>query len=114
MTSTIERVDTTIKIPFDEDALLSGNPVLQAGAIFDIVKVLQELLEQITTVTNFNVDSFDGEAQYYALPDANGIYFEGTWRRIQVGDNLEDQVLLDGDSITGTWTQAQVRERPLV
>ena len=106
---TIERVDTDIRIPFDKDALSSSDPVEQADALLDIVKVLQNLLEQLVTVTNLNVDAFDGEAIYSKLKDVNGDYPIGTWRLIQVGDNWERQVQLT----LGTWTFAGDFERPI-
>ncbi|KKM00521.1 hypothetical protein LCGC14_1803600 [marine sediment metagenome] len=112
MTSVIERIDTDFKIPFDA-RISSKNPEIQAEYMLELAETLQLLLEKIITVANFSIDLFDGEAVYYALKNSDGVYPEGTWRRIQVGDNLEDQVLLDGDSISGTWTFVQRRERPI-
>jgi len=107
MTSKLERLDTNIRIPYDEDALRSGNPVRVAEYLLELVKTLQGLLEKITDATNYAIDLTDGEAVYFDLKQADGTYADGTWRRMQVGDNLEDQV-----KINGTWTQVQVRERP--
>ena len=108
MGSKLEKLDTDVRIPFDEEALLSGDPVRIKEEWRELVKTLQELLEKITVVSNYAVDLIDGEAIYYALKQSDGTYPNGTWRRIQVGDNLEDQV-----KIAGTWTFAQRRERPL-
>ena len=113
MAIVIEKLDEDIQLPFDEIALKSGDPVLLSQYLLTLIKTLQELLSQIVVTANFGVDLADGDAIYYALKQADGTYPLGTWRRIQVGDNLEDQVLLDGDSVTGTWTQVQVRERPI-
>ena len=110
----IEKLDEDVQIPFDEIALRSGDPQLLTEYLLTLVKTLQELLSQIVVIANFVVDLTDGDAIYYALKQADGTYPEGTWRRIQVGDNLEDQVLLGGDSVIGTWTMAQRRKRPLV
>jgi len=85
----------------------SGNPIRQAEYLLELVKTLQELLEKITVASNYAIDLVDGEAVYYALRGEDGEYPNGTWRRIQVGNNLEDQV-----KISGTWTLAQRRERP--
>ncbi len=100
MTSTITRVDTDIRIPFDRDALSSSDPTEQARAILDIIKVLQGLLEQLVTVTNLNVDGFDGEALYLGLKDETGDYPNGTWRLIIISEALEIQ-----KKISGTWTK---------
>lgn len=108
MSSKLEHLDTDVKIPYDEAALKSGNPILTAEYMLELVKTLQELIENITIVSNYAIDLIDGEAVYYALKGSNGEYPNGTWRRIQVGDNLEDQV-----KISGTWTFVQRRERPV-
>ena len=107
MGSKLEKLDTDVRIPFDEEALLSGDPVRIAEEWLELVKTLQELLEKITVASNYALDLVDGEAIYYALKSSDGTYPDGTWRRIQVGDNLEDQV-----KIAGTWTFAQRRKRP--
>lgn len=104
---TIERLHDEVRIPYDEDALKSGNPVQLAEYLLVLVKTLQELLERITIAVNYAVDLTDGEAVYYGLKGSDGYYPNGTWRRIAVGDNLEDQV-----KISGTWTTAFTRERP--
>ena len=108
MTSTLERLDTDFKIPFDEQALLSKDPVLITRYMLELAQTLQLLLEKITTAANYAIDLADGDAVYYALRDSDGEYPDGTWRRIQVGDNLEDQVL-----INSVWTFVQKRERPV-
>lgn len=108
MTSVIEKLDSEIRIPYDEVALQSGDPLQLAEYILELVKTLQELLEKITVASNYAIDLMDGEAVYYALKRVDGTYPDGTWRRIQVGDNLEDQVKIDG-----TWTLVQQRERPV-
>lgn len=45
---------------------------------------------------------------YYDKKLPDGTYADGTWRRVQVGDNLEDQI-----KIGGIWKLAQRRERPI-
>jgi len=108
MSSVIEHLDTDVRIPYDEEALKSGDPTRTADYLLELVKTLQELLEKITVASNYAIDLVDGEAIYYALKQPDGTYPDDTWRRIQVGNNLEDQV-----KISGTWTQVQVRERPI-
>ncbi len=108
MTSRLERIPTDVRLPFNERALRSGDPTLLTEYLLELVRTLQELLEKITVAANYAIDVVDGEAVYYALRDSDGEYPNGTWRRIQVGDNLEDQV-----KINGTWTLSQRRERPI-
>lgn len=108
MSSKLEHLDTDVKIPFDEEALKSGDPVRIADYQHELVKTLQDILEKLTTVANYAVDLVDGESVYYALKGSDGEYSNGTWRSIQVGDNLEQQV-----KIAGTWTMVQRRERPV-
>ena len=108
MGSKLEKLDAEVRLPYDEEALLSGDPVRIADEWLELVKRLQELLEKIMVVSNYALDLVDGEAIYYALKQSDGTYPDGTWRRIQVGDNLETQV-----KIAGVWTQQQVSERPV-
>lgn len=110
---TIERLDTDVRLPIEELQRIGDKvaPELREY-LFTLVKTLQEILSENAEVTNLGVALNDGDAIYYALPDGNAVYPKGTWRRIQVGDNLEDQVLLGGDSLSGTWTMAQRRKRP--
>ena len=102
----IEKLDEDISLPFDEVALRSGDPQLLTEYLLTLIKTLQDLLGQIVVLANYEVDLADGDAIYYALKQSDGTYPAGTWRTIQVGDDLEDQVLLGGDSVTGTWTFA--------
>ena len=108
MGNILEKLDTEVRIPYDEAALMSGNPVLIADYMLELVKTLQELLERISIISNYSVDLATGEAVYYALPQDDGTYPDGTWRRIQVGENLEDQKKIDG-----AWVMAQRREPPI-
>ena len=109
----IEKLDEDLKLPFEEAVFTSEDPAQIAAYMLKLVETLQGLLRQNANVTNFNIDLNDGEAIYYQLKSSDGTYPKGSWRRIRIGDNLEDQVLLNGNSLTGTWTTAQVRERPL-
>jgi len=104
----LEKLDTQVILPYDEEVLKSGDPIQLEEYMRKLVQTLQELLERMTIISNYSVDLVDGEAIYYALKLADGTYANGTWRRIQVGDNLEDQV-----KIAGTWTMVQRRERPV-
>lgn len=108
----IEKLDEDLKLPFEEAVFISKDPARIAAYILKLVETLQELLRQNANVTNFNIDLSDGDAVYYQLKSADGTYPENSWRRIVVGDSLEDQVLLNGNSLTGTWTTAQRRKRP--
>lgn len=108
MSSKLEHLDTDIRLPLDEEALKSGNPIRMYDYMLELVKALQERLEEITVISNYTVDLVDGEAVYYGLKSSDGTYADGTWRRIRVGDNLEDQV-----KIAGEWVLVQRRERPV-
>lgn len=108
MSSKLERLDTDIRIPYDEEALRSGNPVRIADYLLELVKTLQELLEKITVVSNYAIDLVDGEAVYSKLKNEDGSYPIGTWRLIQVENNWERQVQLTA----GVWTFAGNFERP--
>ncbi len=102
MTSKLEHLDTEVRLPYDEEALLSGDKNRIADEWLELIKTLQDLLEKITVVANFNLDLYDGEAIYSKLKLADGNYPIGTWRFIQVDDNWERQVQL----VLGTWTFA--------
>lgn len=106
MGSVLEKLDVDIKLPYDEESLNSGRV---AEYLLELVRTLQELLREISVLTNYSLDLTDGDAVYYAGKNANGDYPIGTWRRKQVGDDLEDQVQLT----LGNWTTAQRRERPV-
>lgn len=109
MSSKLEHLDIDIELPYDEEALLSGDKNRIAEEWLVLVKTLQELLEKITIVANYSLDLYDGEALYSKLKLADGSYPLGTWRLIQVGDNWERQVQL----AIGTWTFAGDFERPV-
>ncbi len=114
MASIIERL-ATIDLPFDEDALLSNNPVQLTDYMRELVKTLQEILEDIATIVNFGVDLNDGEALYLGLKNSGGEYPIGTWRK-KVADT-EDVTADNADSVgdlmvqikTGTNTWITVR-----
>ena len=104
----IEKIDQDFKLPFDEAAILSGDPARLNEYLLVLVKQLQDLVDRFAIVANFTVDLVDGAAVYYALKAEDQDYPNGTWRRIQVGDNLEDQVKIDG-----TFVKVFARERPI-
>lgn len=105
----LEKLSPDFKIPYDEEALTSGDPARIAGYLLELAETLQLLLRDITDAANASLALADGDAVYYALPGQDGQYPVGTWRRIQVGDNLEDQV----QEVVGEWTTVQTRERPI-
>lgn len=109
MPSKLEHLDIDIELPYDEEALLSGDPVRVSEYLLNLVKVLQELLEKITIVSNYSIDLVSGEAIYSKLKLVDGNYPIGTWRLIQVGDNWERQV----QEVLGVWTFAGDFERPV-
>ena len=108
----IIKIGKDIELPYDEIAILSGDPQRLADYLRELVKVNEEYLKDIVSATNLGIDLVSGDAVYYALKDKDGNYPVYTWRRLQVGDNLEDQILTGGDSTSGTWTTVYTRERP--
>ena len=104
----LEKLDTDVLLPYDEEVLKSGDPDRIADYMLELVKTLQDLLERMTVISNYSVDLVNGEAIYYSLKLEDGTYADGTWRRIQVGDNLEDQ-----KKIAGVWVMVQRREPPV-
>lgn len=109
MSSKIERLETDVRLPYDEEALLSGDKNRIADEWLELIKTLQELLQRITIVSNYALDLYDGEAIYSKLKSPDGNYPIGTWRFIQVDDNWERQVQL----VLGEWTFAGDFERPV-
>jgi len=97
MSSVIEKLQDEVKIPYDEESIKSGDPVLLAEYQLVLVKTLQELLSNITTVLNYAVDMSDGEAIYLGLKDSTGEYPDNTWRFIPIGGALEIQKKLSGE-----------------
>lgn len=108
MVSKIEHLDIDPQVPYDEEALLSGDPVKLAEEQLRLVKFLQEILEKISIATNHVIDLGGGDAIYSKLKQADGTYPLGTWRLIQIGNNWERQVQL----VIGEWTFAGDFERP--
>ena len=76
--------------------------------MLELVKTIQDLLEKITVISNYTIELAPGGAIYYALKLEDGTYADGTWRTLQVGNNLEVQV-----KIAGVWTMQKTSERPL-
>lgn len=104
----LEHLDTDVRIPYDEEALKSGDPVRTADYLLELVKTLQELLENITIASNYAIDLVDGEYLYFGLKGSDGEYPDGVWRRGRDGDDLVEQV-----KISGNWVEVQRRERPV-
>lgn len=102
MPSKLDHLDPDVRIPYDEEAIKSGDPTRIADYLLELVKTVQDLLEKITIISNYAVDLIDGEAVYSKLKNPDGTYPLGTWRLIQVGDNWERQVQL----VLGVWTFA--------
>lgn len=109
MSPKLEHLDIEVRLPYDEEALLSGDKNRIADEWLELIKTLQELLEKITVVANYSLDLYDGEAIYSKLKLADGSYPLGTWRFIQVGDNWERQV----QQVLGVWTFAGDFEIPI-
>lgn len=105
----IERIDLDLKLPWDEEAIKSGDPNRTADYLLELTEALQAVIGNIASIANASVTIITSTEKYYDVPDENGDYPLGTWRRVQVDDNLEDQVQLTQD----VWTTAHTRERPV-
>lgn len=106
----IERIDPDVTIPFDEEAILTGDPVKLAEEWRELIKRLQEILEVMTVATNYVLDLIPGDAVYSKVKNPDGNYPLGTWRLKQVGDNWERQV----QEVLGVWTYAGQFGLPIV
>lgn len=104
----VDFLDRDTILPYDEDALLSGDATAVAEYTLELVNTIQEILLALTAATNKIVSSVVGDAIYYAPASPDGTYPNGTWRRIQVGENLELQ-----KKISGNWIQTKVEEPPI-
>lgn len=106
---TTKRLTKDFKIPFNRDAIISGNPAQLTSYLLELADFLQLLLQDITAAANLTVDLVDGDAIYSKSKLADGNYPLGTWRLKQVGDNWQRQVQLT----LGDWTFAGDFERPV-
>ena len=109
MVNVVERIDLDTVLPWDEEAIKSGDPARMAEYMLELTEALQEIISSVASIANAAVTLVTSTENYYDLPDEFGDYPIGTWRRVQVGDNLEDQVQLT----LGVWTTGHVRERPV-
>jgi hypothetical protein len=105
---TISRLDSVIRIPYDEKALLSDDPKRIQNYMLQLVKTLQEILTRISQISNLVIDLASGDAIYFGVKNSAGVYPDGTWRLKMVGNNLESQYLSGT-----TWTTAHTTERPV-
>jgi hypothetical protein len=119
MSSVLERLETPVRIPFDEDVLKSEDReeiaeyfrtlIMElkedreeiAEYFRTLIMELKEILEKMTEVVNYGVDSNDGEAIYLGVKDIDGIYPIGTWRWIKVDSALQLQ-----EKVTNTGVEA--------
>lgn len=112
MTATIEKLDEEVRIPYDKEALLSKDPKRIAEYMLELVKTLQERIEDLTTVANYGVDLNDGEALYLGLKSADGTYPIGTWRLIVVSNSLQMQEKITDTGVDADdWTKVASHSR---
>ena len=106
---TTTKLPDDFRIPFDRDAIISGDPVKLTEYLLELAEFLQMLLQSITDAANLTVDLMDGDAIYSKAKLTDGSYPIGTWRLKQVGNNWQRQVQLT----LGTWTVAGDFEVPV-
>ncbi len=87
-------------MPVAENLLYSISII--PGDWIAVEQAFNELLSQVIP------GLVSGGTWYFGAPDGGGTYPEGTWRTIQVGNNLEFQVIL-----SSVWTPAFKMERPV-
>jgi hypothetical protein len=100
MTSTLDRLDTDFRLPFDEDIIVNGSRQQLADYLRRLIKAIQEFHEKVIQTTNLSIDLADGEAVYFGTKNSSGEYPNNTWRLIQTGGDLEIQ-----KKISGEWTK---------
>lgn len=102
----IDKIESTvIELPYDHEAIVSGDRERLASYIRELIDSLEAVQARIIQVANLVLDLGAGGAYYYDLPDDNGVYPEGTWRTLQIGNDLVDQRIE-----SNVWTNQGVRE----
>jgi len=95
----IDKVDNP-ELPFDERYVSDPNYI--GSYMRELVKELESVLTGIQDAVNHLISLNQPAIRYFATPDADNEYADGTWRIVQVGtDDFEMQ-----KKISGTWTMA--------
>jgi len=96
----IDKVDE-VSLPYWEQNILSNDPNETNLYIRALVNELEVILDKIRDAVNHGIDLNNPSTRYFASPDADGDYADGTWRMIAVDeDTFEIQKKIDG-----TWTE---------
>jgi hypothetical protein len=82
----IETVDN-IRVPYYENQILSGDPILLNDWARDLVQSLQRWADTITTATNQQLNMSNTDAVYWGSFDGDGNWIDGTWRMIKLEDD---------------------------
>ena len=84
---TINNVEE-LRVPYYENQITSGDPGQLNDWVRDLVKSLQAWSDQITNVTNQQLNQDNSDATYWGSIDGvTGDWIDGTWRLIKIADN---------------------------
>lgn len=93
----IERIDE-VRLPWDEDAILSKNPQRLKDYLKSLVKSLQDIQDRLIETANLSLDISDTDVYYFGSKNSSGEYPDSSWRFIKVGnDDFELQKKISGD-----------------
>lgn len=94
----ITHLDEKVDIPFDRDAIESGDPKRLCTALWHIVRTLtMDVLPAIHNVTNMLIDRGGMDWTYYGVRNmTTGEYDDGAFRVGIVDGGLEIQKKIDG------------------
>ena len=92
----IETVETP-RFPLYEQKILSGDPVQTLDWARDFTKAVTDWANQITDITNQQLNQDNSDATYWGSIDSLGEWEDGTWRMIKVDDDdFQLQKRVDG------------------
>lgn len=76
-----------LKVPLYETHILSKDPQQLLDWARDLVQSLQIWADQITNITNQQLNASNADAIYFGTLDENGEWKIGTWRYIKIADD---------------------------
>jgi len=96
----IEFLQDEIELPLDREAIRAGGAALERY-IVRLVRVLQEdRLRPIMQTVNLQLQQANFGTVYFAAPDENGEYANGTWRFTLSEEGIELQ-----KKTSGSWVK---------
>lgn len=96
----IDYLQEEVQLPLDRQAIRAGGAALERY-LAQLVKVLQEeRLRPIVQTVNLQLQQANFGAFYFASPDENGEYANGTWRFTLNDEGIELQ-----KKTSGSWVK---------